>query len=283
MKHIGSVIFKAAVICAAALTFGALLFLAGYILIRGVPNLRWELFSPNYSSENASMLPSVINTLLITVTALAIALPLGIFSAVYLAEYAKRGNIAVSFIRITAQTLSGIPSIVYGLFGLLFFVTYLKWGYSLLAGAATLAIMVLPLIMRTTEEALISVPDSYREASYGVGAGRERTVFRIVLPSAMSGILSGVILSVGRIMGETAALIYTAGTASSIANSLFSSGRTLSVHMYILSSEGLYTNQAYATASVLLAVAVIINVLSTLAAERLSIGHKPYQRKIKNK
>ena len=164
-------------------------------------------------------------------------------------------------LRKTAETLSGIPSIVYGLFGMLFFVTYLKWGYSILAGAATLAIMVLPLIMRTTEEALLAVSDSYREASFGVGAGKLRTVFKIVLPAAMPGILSGVILAIGRIVGETAALIYTAGTVAEVSKGLLSSGRTLAIHMYVLSSEGLYTNQAYATAVVLFAFILIINLV----------------------
>jgi phosphate transport system permease protein len=187
-------------------------------------------------------------------------------------EYAKRGNRFISVIRITTETLSGIPSIVYGLFGLLFFVTYLKWGYSLMAGASTLAIMILPLIMRTTEEALKAVPDSYREGSFGLGAGRLRTVFRIVLPAAGSGILAGVILSIGRIVGETAALIYTAGTVAQIPEGLLSSGRTLAVHMYALSSEGLYTNQAYATAVVLLVIVLLINTLSALVAKKLSKG-----------
>jgi phosphate transport system permease protein len=214
----------------------------------------------------------MITTLLMTLLSLIIAVPLGVFTAIFLVEYSKKGNRFIGIIRITAETLSGIPSIVYGLFGLLFFVTYLKWGYSLLAGAATLSIMILPLIMRTTEEALKSVPDSYREGSFGLGAGRLRTVFRIVLPSAGSGILAGIILSIGRIVGETAALIYTSGTVAQIPEGLLSSGRTLSVHMYALSSEGLYTNQAYATAVVLLAVVLLINTLSAFVAKKLSKG-----------
>ena len=151
---------------------------------------------------------------------------------------------------------------------MLFFVTYLKWGYSILAGAATLAIMVLPLIMRTTEEALLAVSDSYREASFGVGAGKLRTVFKIVLPAAMPGILSGVILAIGRIVGETAALIYTAGTVAEVSKGLLSSGRA--IHMYVLSSEGLYTNQAYATAVVLLIFVLIINFMSSLVAKKFA-------------
>ena len=165
-------------------------------------------------------------------------------------------------IRLTTETLSGIPSIVYGLFGMLFFVNALGWGFSLLAGAFTLSIMILPLIMRTTEEALKAVPDSYREGSFGLGAGKLRTVFRIVLPSAVPGILAGIILAIGRIVGETAALIYTAGTVAQVPSSVFGSGRTLAVHMYNLSSEGLYMDQAYATAVILLVLVVGINALS---------------------
>ena len=201
-----------------------------------------------------------------------IATPLGIFSAIYLVEYAKRGSKVVKIVRITAETLSGIPSIVYGLFGMLFFVVTLHWGYSILSGAFTLAIMILPLIMRTTEEALKSVPDTYREGSFGLGAGRLRTVFRIVLPSAVPGILAGVILAIGRIVGETAALIFTAGTVPAIPESLLDSARTLSVHMYNLSREGLYVDQAYATAVVLLVVVIVINGLSNFVAKKISKG-----------
>lgn len=254
---------------AVAITIFALGFLIAYILIKGIPNLKPSLFAWEYTADNASMMPAIINTVVMTVVALAISVPLGIFSAVYLVEYAKRGNKLVSIIRITAETLTGIPSIVYGLFGMLFFVTQLKWRYSILAGACTLAIMVLPVVMRTTEEALMAVPDSYREGSFGLGAGKLRTVFRIVLPSAIPGILSGVILAVGRIVGETAALIYTAGTVSDVCETLFSSGRTIAVHMYCLSNEGLYMEEAYATAVVLLVVVMIINWASSAIAKKL--------------
>lgn len=229
-----------------------LAFLIVYILIKGIPNLNLDLFAWEYNTENVSMMPAIINTLIMTVISLLIAAPLGIFAAIYLAEYARRGNKLVGVIRLTAETLSGIPSIVYGLFGMIFFVFALEWGYSLLAGAFTLAIMILPLIMRTTEEALLSVPDSYREGSFGLGAGKLRTVFAIVLPTAIPGILAGVILAVGRIVGETAALLYTSGTVAAVPDSLMGSGRTLSVHMYSLTSEALYMDQAYATAVVLL-------------------------------
>lgn len=260
------------VLLAAAATFFALLFLVGYILIKGVPSLTPSLFAPEYNSENVSMLPAILTTLMMTGLSLLIAVPLGVFSAVYLVEYARRGSKLVKAVRMTAETLSGIPSIVFGLFGMLFFVTYLKWNYSLLAGAMTLAIMVLPAIMRTTEEAMLAVPDLYREASFGLGAGRLRTVFRIVLPSAMPGIAAGVILAVGRIVGETAALIYTAGTVAKVPENLFASGRTLAVHMYSLSREGLHTGEAYATAVVLLVVVLLINGLSALIARRWTRG-----------
>ena len=265
-----SMMLRLLVWISAAITFAVLIFLVAYILVRGVPYLSPSLFEWTYNSENVSMLPSIINTLLMTVIALAVAIPFGIFTAICLVEYAKKGNKFVTIVRLTSETLSGIPSIVYGLFGMLFFVTYLNWGYSLLAGAATLSIMVLPLIMRTTEEALLAVPDSYREASFGLGAGKLRTVFKIVLPSAIPGILSGIILAIGRIVGETAALIYTAGTMATLPENVFSSTRTLSVHMYILSGEGLNINESYATAVVLLLLVLLINWLSGVAAKKLT-------------
>jgi phosphate transport system permease protein len=261
------------VIVSTILTIGILLFLVGYIMIKGVPNIKPELFQWEYSTLNVSLMPALINTIIMTLISLLIAAPIGIFSAIYLVEYAKRGNRLVGIIRITAETLSGIPSIVYGLFGLLFFVTTLGWGMSLLAGAFTLSIMILPLIMRTSEEALKAVPDSYREGSFGLGAGKLRTVFKIVLPSAMPGILAGVILGIGRIVGESAALIYTAGTVAEIPKGrdfLFDSTRTLSVHMYALTSEGLYVNQSYATAVILFIIVVLINWLSGFIAKKLS-------------
>ena len=201
--------------------------------------------------------------------ALLIACPLGIGSAIYLVEYSKKGNRFVKLVRLTTETLTGIPSIVYGLFGMLLFVGALHWGYSLMAGSFTVAIMILPVIMRTTEEALLSVPDSFREGSFGLGAGKLRTVFKIVLPSAVPGILSGIILATGRVVGETAALIYTAGTVAQIPLGVFGSGRTLAVHMYVLSSEGLHTGQAFGTAVVLLVLVVAINLLAGIVAKHI--------------
>lgn len=267
-----SLILRLAVLLAAAVVACIILFLVGYILIKGIPHLTPALFEWNYTSENVSLMPALVNTVIMTLLSLLIAAPLGIFSAIYLVEYARRGNKLVSAVRMAAETLSGIPSIVYGLFGMLFFVVALGWGLSLLAGACTLAIMILPLIMRTTEEALLSVPDAYREGSFGLGAGRLRTVFAVVLPSAVPGILAGVILAVGRVVGETAALIFTAGTVAKIPSSLLSSTRTLSVHMYNLSSEGLFVNQTYATAVVLLLLVVLINALSGFMAKKITEG-----------
>lgn len=269
-KHPGSLILFVLVCLAALITAAALLFVVGYILVKGIPHLTPSLFAWKYTTENVSLMPALINTLFMTVLGLLFAVPVGIGAAIYLVEYAGRGNKLVGLVRITAETLSGIPSIVYGLFGSLFFVKALHMGLSLLSGALTLAIMILPLIMRTTEEALLAVPDSYREGSFGLGAGRLRTVARVVLPSAVPGILSGVILGIGRIVGESAALIFTAGTVAEVANSLFDSTRTLAVHMYSISGEGLYIDETYATAVVLLVVVIAINALSSLVAKKLS-------------
>lgn len=254
---------------AAFISVAALVFLIAYIILRGVPNLTPELFAWEYNSENVSCMPAIINTIAITLLTLAISVPFGIGAAIYLAEYAQKGNRLVKVIRTMAETLSGIPSIVYGLFGMMFFVTALHWNISVLAGAFTLAIMVLPTIMRTTEEALLTVPDSYREGSFGVGAGKLRTITKIILPSAMPGILAGVILAVGRIIGETAALIYTSGSATGTIGGVMDSGRTLAIHMYVLTNEGLYTNQAWGTAVVLIVLVLGINTMSAFIAQKL--------------
>ena len=273
----------------ALLTTLVLLFLVGYILANGVPYLTPSLFAWEYTSDNVSLMPALVNTLLMAALALLMAVPVGVGSAIYLVEYAPRGNRFVQMVRITAETLQGIPSIIYGLFGMLFFVTALKWGLSLMAGACTLAIMVLPVIMRTTEEALLAVPDAYREGGFGLGGGRLRTVFRCVMPSAVPGILGGVILALGRCVGEVAALIFTAGSIAQIPDfvgglaagglaglgaAFFDSTRTLAVHMYVLASEGLHMNETYATAVVLLAVVVLLNLLATSAAKKMKKGNK---------
>lgn len=275
LRHPFSFICMLLVMLGALLTVGVLFALIFYILVNGIPYLKPELFSLTYNSENASMFPAIINTITMTLLSLLIAVPFSVFTAIYLVEYAKRGNKLVGVIRTTAETLSGIPSIVYGLFGMLFFVTYLGWATSLLAGAMTLSIMILPLIMRSTEEALRAVPDSYREGSFGLGAGRLRTVFKVILPPAMPGILAGIILAVGRIVGETAALLYTSGTMAKIPDLahdhlVMGAGRTLAVHMYMLSGEGLHMKEANATAVVLLVVVLLINMLSSFIAKKLT-------------
>ena len=264
-----SLILFGFVYLAAFVSFLMIAFIISYILVKGVPHLNKGLFSLTYTTDNVSLLPALINTVFITILTLLIAVPIGIGGSIYLTEYAKRDNPIVNIIRIATETLSGIPSIIYGLFGALFFVKYAHFGLSLLSGAVTLSIMILPLIMRTTEEALLSVPNSYREGAFALGAGKLRTIFKIVLPSAMPGIFSGVILAIGRIIGESAALIFTAGTVAEVAKSVFSSSRTLAVHMYAISGEGLYINQPYATAVVLLILVIGINFLSGLIAKRL--------------
>ena len=258
---------------AAGVNILSLISLIGYILAQGIPYLSWELFALEYTTQNVSLFPALVDTILMVAVALSLAAPIGIGTAVYFVEYAKKGNKFVSIMDMTTDTLAGIPSVVYGLFGLLFFVIYLQMGYSLLAGACTAAIMILPVIIRTTEEALQAVPISYREGSYALGANKLRTVLVVVLPAAVPGILAGIILSIGRIMGETAALIYTAGTVAQLPEDLFSSGRSLAVHLYVLASEGLFVEQAFATAVVLVIITVIINGASTWMAGKLMRGN----------
>ena len=250
------------IILAAAVLF----FVVGYVLINGLPHIRLSLFAVQFTTENQSLFPALIGTLMIVGLSLVLAVPLGVFSAIYLVEYAKRGSRFVKIVRLTTETLAGIPSIVYGLFGFIFFGVFLGWGLSLMSGAFTVSIMILPLIMRTTEESLKSVPDTYREGSFGLGAGRLRTVVRIVLPSAVPGILAGIILAIGRIIGETAAIIFTLGNVARIPNNLFDTGRTLSAHMYALANEGTHPGEAHATAAILLIVVILINALSSRIA-----------------
>lgn len=268
-KRPGSLLMLILIILSAAITAGVLVSLIVYILVNGISHIRPELFAWEFTTDNMSMMPAIISTIYMTVLSLVMAVPIGIFSAVYLVEYAKRNSRLVKVIRVTTETLQGIPSIVYGLFGYILFVITLGWSYSLIAGAVTLAIMILPLIIRTSEEALIAVPDAYREGSFGLGAGKLYTVFKLILPCAVPGIMAGVILAIGRIVGESAALIFTAGTVAQVPGSLFDSARTLSVHMYALLSEGLYTDEAYATAVVLLVMVICINGISGMLAKKL--------------
>lgn len=265
----GSLIMFLLVMLGALITISSMIYLVVYILINGIPFINADLFAWEYNSENVSMTPAIINTVIVVALTLLLAVPVGIAAAIYLVEYAKRDSKLVKVIRVTTETLAGIPSIVFGLFGFLAFVIALNWKYSLIAGVLTLVMMVLPTIIRTTEEALLAVPDMYREGSFGLGAGKLRTIFVIVLPSAVPGILAGVILAIGRIVGESAALIFTAGTYAAVPESLMSSTRTLAVHMYCLLSEGLYMDQAYATAVILLGIVLIINWLSGMAAKKI--------------
>lgn len=253
-------------------TLSTVALMVGYILFKGIPHLNASLFEWEYSSLNASMTPAIINTIFMILLSLLFALPFGIFGAIFLQEYAKSTSRAqqmiVGLINLASQVLVGIPSIVYGLFGFLAFVIYFKMGVSMLSGALTLAVMILPLILTATQESLKSVPLHYKEGSFALGAGKLRTIFVVLLPCAMSGILSGVILSIGRIIGESAALLYTSGSVAKVA-SIEDSGRTLSVHLYALLSEGQYIEQAYATAVILLFIVVGINLISNLAIKKL--------------
>ena len=268
--HPFSFLLRLLMVVATIFTVGITVCLVGYILVKGIPNLTPEQFAWEYNTENVSMLPAIINTVLMVILVLIFAVPIGVGAAIYLVEYAKKGNKLVKIVRVTTETLQGIPSIVYDLFGYLFFAVFFGWGYTFLGGALTLAIMILPLIMRTTEEALLSVPDSFREGSFGLGAGKLRTIFKIILPSAIPGIVAGVILGIGRVVGETAALMFTAGTIAKVPGSLMDSGRTLAVHMYALLSEGLYMNQAYASAVVLMVLVLLINACSGWIAKKLT-------------
>lgn len=263
-------VLKALCWLSGGLTFGILLLIVGYICVRGIPHLSASLFEWKYTSNNVSMTHAIINTLLMTALALLLSVPVGIGGGIYLAEYAKPGSKLVKVIRITAETLAGIPSIVYALFGMMAFVITLGFGNSLIAGALTLAIMILPLILRQTEESLLSVPLSYREGSFGLGAGKLRTTVRIVLPVAIPGILAAVLLSIGRIAGETAALIFTSGTVARVADNLLASGRTLAVHLFQLQQEGLHINEAFAVAVVLLVIVALMNALSSFIAGKLT-------------
>ena len=261
-------------VCALA-SIAAVVLICLFLFANGIPAMK-EIGLLNFltgakwkpGNDIYGILPMILGSIYITAGAVVIGVPVGLLTAIFMAFYCPKK--LYGLLKPCTELLAGIPSIVYGLFGMLFFVNWLKWKLSLLSGACTLAIMVLPVIMRTTEEALLAVPDSYREGSFGLGAGKLRTVFTIVLPSAMPGILSGVILATGRIVGETAALIYTASTVAAVPASVFSSTRTLATHMYLLSNEGLHINETYGTAVVLLILVLLINSLSSFIAGRLA-------------
>lgn len=254
MKYIGSKTLKCAVYISAILTIGILVLILGYIVINGFAALNLTFLN--------EIVPMIISTIYIVVLGISISTPLGVCAAVYLVEYAKQGK-TVNAIRFATESLAGIPSIIFGLFGMLFFVQFLKLKFSILSGTLTVCMMVLPTIVRTTEESLKAVPTSYREGSLGLGASKIRTIIKVVIPSSLSGILTAIILSMGRIVGETAALIFTAGSVAKIPNSIMSSGKTLSVHLYLLAKEAISFEKSYATATVLIIVIAVLNLAAT--------------------
>ena len=253
---------------AAGITAALTIFLLGYVLVKGIPNITWELLStkPSYLRGTVGILPDILNTLYIILTTLLFVLPLGVGSAVYLTEYATNKRL-VGMIEYAAETLSGIPSIIYGLFGSLFFCLFLDLDKSLLAGALTLVIMNLPTVMRTTQESLKTVPQSYREGAFGLGAGKWRVIRTVVLPNCVEGVITGCILSVGRIVGESAALLFTAGFAHALNGffeGLFSSGATLTVALYVYATEDGNFEVAFAIAAILMILTLLINLSATL-------------------
>lgn len=258
---------------AAGFTAALILFLIGYILWRGLPNITWKLLStkPSYLTESIGILPDLLNTLYIVAATILVVLPLGVGAAVYLTEYARNQKL-VALIEYAAETLSGIPSIIYGLVGMLFFCQFLNLRTSLLAGALTLVIMNLPTVIRTTQESLRTVPQSYREGAFGLGAGRWRVIRTVVLPGCVDGVLTGCILSIGRILGESAALLFTAGFAHSLNGflaGLGSSGSTLTVALYVYAKEQGEFEVAFAIAALLLLLTLIVNTAATLIGNRL--------------
>ncbi|MGI5884842.1 MAG: phosphate ABC transporter permease PstA [Candidatus Spyradocola sp.] len=242
-----------------------------YVISRGIPYINWEFLTTAYRPglDQEGIRDIIVGTLAMVGLTLVIAVPIGVLAAIYMAEYARKGKV-LSTIRFCVESLAGIPSILYGLFGYTFFCLQLAFGFSLLSSALTLAIMVLPVIIRSTEEALFTVPDSYREGSLALGASKLTTLFRVILPSAIPGILSAIILSMGRVMGETAAVYYTAGTMARAPSSVMSSTRSLAVHLYLLVKEGLESGDAFATATILIVIVVGLNALANFIAKRLS-------------
>ncbi|WP_432463577.1 phosphate ABC transporter permease PstA [Agarivorans sp. QJM3NY_33] len=259
----------------AGLTILFLLWMLWHILSNGLSHVSWEFISSSYTTigKTSGIFSMIVATLYMVLLSIGIAAPIGIMTALYLTEYAKPGSKVVKVIGFCTESLAGIPSIIYGLFGMTFFVVTLGLGFSILSGALTLAILILPVIIRTTEEALIAVPQAYREASYGLGCSRIYTIWRVILPSAMPGIVTAVILSTGRVIGESAPVFLTAGMVTRLPESVFDSGRTLTVHLYKLTQE-LFTvhewNQAYATATVLIVLVLAINLLTKLIASRFN-------------
>ncbi len=269
-----SKIIKGFIYLMAFITLAVLFYLIIYMLVNGIPHLKPSMFSNLYTSKNVSMMPSIKTTIMLVLLTLLIASPIGIFTAIYLSEYSKSNSKVVTLIRLATETLSGIPSIVYGLFGMLLFVMRLKFRYSLISGVLTMFIMVLPLIIRASEQALLSIDDELRAGSYALGAGKLYTIRKVLLPVAMPGIMAGIILSIGRVVGETAALMFTLGTDPRVPSSLMQSGRSLALHMYVLASEGFHVEESYATGVVLVILVLIINIVSNLIGKKLTKGSK---------
>ena len=268
-------VLRAVLTLCAVLVVGSLLLLIGYILINGIGHINWQLFTTEYKPGlgQYGIKTMVVSTLMLIGLTLVIATPIGILAAIYMTEYAQKGKV-LELIRFATESLAGIPSILFGLFGYGIFVIGLGFRYSILAGALTMSIMVLPILIRTTEQALLSVPQSYREGSLALGASKLYTIFHVVLPNAISGILTSVILSVGRVVGETAAVIYTMGSTIGMPDGVMSSGRSLSVHLYLLAKEGKSFDSAFAVAVVLLVLVALINFLASTIAKRMGKAAK---------
>ncbi len=265
-------VLKGLMYLAAALTAGLVLFLIVYVMMKGIPNLSWELIStkPSYLRGTIGILPDILNTLYVVLATLAVVLPLGVGAAIYLTEYAANQRV-VSMIEYAAETLSGIPSIIYGLVGMLFFCQFLDMKTSLLAGSMTLVIMNLPTVMRTTQESLKTVPQSYREGAFGLGAGKWRVIRTVVLPGCVDGVITGCILSVGRILGESAALLFTAGFAhalNGIKDGLANAGATLTVALYVYAKEQGEFGVAFAIAAILMVMTLLINFAADMVSLR---------------
>ena len=270
MRKFKENLLKSLVYLSALFTIVSLVVIVGFIFIKGIGNMNFNFLFSNYSaSGDGGILPMIITTLYTVVVSIVVATPIGILAAIYLQEYAKKGK-AVTAIRFATESLSGIPSIVYGLFGGIFFVVTLKMGYSIVAGSLTVAIIILPVIIRTTEEALKTVPQAYRESSLALGATKFQTLYKVVLPSAIPGILSGVILSVGRIIGGSASILLTAGTVAKMPGGIFDSARTLTVHSYLLTKESGDIATAASIGIVLIVIVLALNMLARFVAKKLN-------------
>lgn len=267
-KNLKELIIRCLIWLSASLTVGILIWIVSYIVMNGISEINIEFLTSSPVGDEGGIYPMIPITLYMVLLTVAIATPIGIFAAIYLVEYAKAGK-RVRIIRFATESLAGIPSIIFGLFGFIMFVTIFKLGWSILSGALTLSIMILPTIVRTTEEALKSVPDSYRQGSLALGASKFRTIMTVVLPSCGRAIVSASILSIGRIIGETAAVFFTAGTVARVPNSINDSGRTLAVHLFILAKEAISFSKAFATATILILLVLILNILTNKIGNRL--------------